>query len=70
MLHALGTGEEDVIGYAKEEPMFHDSRNDIEQIESILPSIRGDCGKLTSGAGGDSGKREQRRGPVGPRRRG
>ena len=32
MLHALGTGEEHVIGYAEEESMFHDSRNDIEQI--------------------------------------
>ena len=26
------TGEEHVIGYAEEKPMFHDSRNDIEQI--------------------------------------
>ena len=48
VLHALGAGEEHLVGYAGKEPMLHDSRDDIEVFRQGFHI--GDC---TEGAIGD-----------------
>ena len=48
VLHALGTGEEHLVGYIEEKPMHHDSRDDIEVFRQAFH-----IGDYAEGAIGD-----------------